>query len=62
VENNNINERWNALKENIITAATEMLGKVSRDKKENWFDEEFRNTRRPLKRRLRCTDDCCKEQ
>jgi hypothetical protein len=62
VENNNINERWSALKESIITAETEMLGKVSRDKKENWFDEEFRNARRPLKRRLRCTDDCCKEQ
>jgi hypothetical protein len=40
VENNNINERWSVLKESIITAATEMLGKVSRDKKENWFDEE----------------------
>jgi hypothetical protein len=40
VENNNINERWSVLKESIITAETEMLGKVSRDKKENWFDEE----------------------
>jgi hypothetical protein len=40
VENNNINDRWSALKESIITAAKEMLGKVSRDKKENWFDEE----------------------
>jgi hypothetical protein len=35
VENNNINDRWSALKESIITAAKEMLGKVSRDKKEN---------------------------
>jgi hypothetical protein len=40
MENNNINERWSALKESIITALTETLGKVSRDKKENWFDEE----------------------
>jgi hypothetical protein len=29
MENNNINERWSALKESIITAVTEMLGKVS---------------------------------
>jgi hypothetical protein len=41
---NNINERWSALKESIITVATETLEKVSRDTKENWFDEEYQET------------------
>jgi hypothetical protein len=59
VENNNVNERWSALKESIITKATETLGKVSRDKRKTGL---MRNARRPLKRRIRCTDDCGKEQ
>jgi hypothetical protein len=39
MEDNAINGRWIALKESNTMAVTETLGKISRNKKENWSDK-----------------------